>query len=238
MLSAPDIVWRDRRQAMRNIFLIATMVLLAVSFLAHSQSDQDARTFSITGQPEYAKVLELNGKSYVAVEDVARLTRGTLAFRANQIFLTPAGDPAHPPAKVSPAAKGFSKEFLQTGIEQMSAIREWRITIVNSIHNNFPVPEEWVSELQRRAHKNLALVAAARSTEDDRNAYQLLAAEFANMQMLSDRFLSKRKQLQYIHPSSIDNDPLDRQILACARSLASMAAENQFHDEPSCIELH
>src|SRR5690349_1618001 len=103
MLPAPDIVWRDRGQAMKNIFLIATMVLLAVSFLAHSQSDQDVRTFSITGQPEYARVLELNGKSYVAVEDVARLTRGTLAFRANQIFLTPAGEPAHPPARVSPA---------------------------------------------------------------------------------------------------------------------------------------
>ena len=222
---------------MRNVFLIAMLVLLAVSFLAHSQSDQDARTLSIAGQTEYAKVLELNGKSYVAVEDVARLTQGTLSFRAHQILLMLPGGPAHSSTAISPVPKGFSKAFLQAGIEQMSAIREWRITIVNSIHNNFPVPEEWVSELQRRAHKNLALVAAASSTEDDRNAYQLLAAEFANTQRLSDGFLSKRRQLQYIHPSSIDNDPLDQQILACARSLASMAAENRFHDEPSCIEV-
>jgi hypothetical protein len=238
MLSPPDIAWRNRGQTMRNVFLIATMILLAVSFLAHSQSDQDTRTLSIAGQSESAKVLELDGKSYVAVEDVARLTRGTLSFKAQQILLTLPGEPAHSSAGVSRAAKGFSKAFLQAGIEQMSAIREWRITIVNSIHNNFPVPEEWVSELQRRAHKNLALVGAASSTEDDRNAYQLLAAEFANMQKLSDGFLSKRRQLQYIHPSSIDNDPLDQQILTCARSLASMAAENQFHDESSCIEVH
>jgi hypothetical protein len=222
---------------MRNVFLIAIMALPAASFLAHWQSDQDARTLSIAGQSEYAKVLEVNGKSYIAVDDVARLTRGALTFKGNQILLTLSGEPTHPAAGVAPAPQGFSKEFLQAGIEQMSAIREWRITIVNAIHNNFPVPEESVSELQRRAHKNLALATTARSTEDDGKAYQLLAAEFANMQRLSDRFLSKRRQLQYIDPSSIDNDPLDRQILACGRSLASMAAENQFRDEASCIEL-
>src|SRR5689334_9110445 len=104
MLSPPYIVWRNRGKAMRNIFLIAMMVLLAVSFLAYSQSDQDARTLSIAGQSEYAKVLELNGKSYVAVEDVARLTRGTLSFRAQQILLTLPGEPAHSSAGVSPAA--------------------------------------------------------------------------------------------------------------------------------------
>jgi hypothetical protein len=118
----------------------------------------------------------------------------------------------------------------------MNAIREWRITIVNSIRDNSPVSEEWVSELQRRAQKNLALVGAGRSTEDDRNGNLLLAAEFANMRKLSDGFLSRRKRLQYIDPGSIDNDPLDRQILACARSLASMGADNQFRDEAACIE--
>lgn len=57
------------------------------------------------------------------------------------------------------------------------------------------------------------------------------------MQNLSELFLNKRRQSQYIDPKSIDNDPLDQQILACARSLASMAADNQFHEEAACIEL-
>jgi hypothetical protein len=118
----------------------------------------------------------------------------------------------------------------------MSAIREWRITIVNSIKNNSPISEDWIAQLQGRAQKNLALVAAARSTEDDRNGYTLLAGEFANMRKLSDRFLSKRRQLLYINPDSINNDPLDQQIVACGRSLASMAADNQFRDEAACSE--
>jgi hypothetical protein len=212
------------------------MVPVAASFLAYPQSAPDARTLSIAGRSESAKILELSGKSYVEVEDVARLTRGSLAFKANQVLLTLPVEPAQSPGAAPPATQGFSKEFLQAGIEQMSAIREWRITIVNSIHDNSPVSADWIAELQRRAQKNLALVGAARSTEADQNGYLLLAAEFANMQKLSDRFLSKRKQLQYIDPDSIDNDPLDQQILACARSLASMAAANQFHDEASCTE--
>lgn len=221
---------------MRNVFLFTLMVLPTASFLTLTQAAPNARTLSIAGQSEYAKILELNGKSYVAVEDVARLTRASVTFNANRILLTLPGNVAYAPAAPRPAMQGFSKEFLQAGIEQMSAIREWRITIVNSIQNNSPVSEEWVSELQRRAHKNLAQVSAAKSTEDDLNGYLLLAGEFTNMRKLSDGFLSKRKRLLYIDPGSIDNDPLDRQILACARSLASMAADNQFRDEPACSE--
>ncbi|MFL6447375.1 MAG: hypothetical protein ACJ746_06750 [Bryobacteraceae bacterium] len=219
---------------MRNVLRLAMIFLLTASILTPWQSASDGRTFSIAGQSGYAKILEVNGKSYVEVEDVARLTRGSISFSTNQVLLSLPAQSAS--ASALPATQGFSKEFRQTGIELMSSLREWRITIVNSIQSNFPVSEEGVSELQRRAQRNLALVGSARSTQDDRSGYALLAAEFSNMRKLSDGFLSKRRQLQYIDPHSIDNDPLDRQIVACGRSIASMAAENQYRDEAACIE--
>jgi hypothetical protein len=219
---------------MRNVLRLAMTLLLAASILTPRQSASDGRTFSIVGQSESAKILDVNGKSYVEIEDVARLTRGSISFNTNQVLLSLPAQPAS--AAASPASQGFSKEFRQTGIELMSSLREWRITIVNSIQNNFPVSPEWISELQRRAQSNLALVGVARSTQDDRSGYVLLAAEFANMRKLSDGFLAKRRQLQYIDPRSIDNDPLDRQILDCGRSIASMAAENQYRDEVACME--
>jgi hypothetical protein len=221
---------------MRSVFLFTAALLLTASFLATSQSPPDGRVLSIVGQSGYAKILDLNGKSYVGVEDVARLTRGSLSFDGNRVLLTLATGAARASAVAPQATKGFSKAFLQAGIEQMSAIREWRITVVNSIKNNSPISEDWIAQLQGKAQKNLALVAAARSTEDDRNGYTLLAGEFANMRKLSDRFLSKRRQLLYINPDSINNDPLDKQIVACGRSLASMAADNQFRDEAACTE--
>src|SRR5436305_5509084 len=210
------------------------ILLLTASILTPWECASDRHRFSIAGQSEYAKILEINGKSYVEVADVARLTRGSISFSTNQVLLSSPAQPAS--AAAPPATQGFSKEFRQTGIELMSSLREWRITILNSIQNNFPASQEWVSELQRRAQRNLALVGSARSTQDDRSGYTLLAAEFANMRKLSDGFLSKRRKLQYIDPHSIDNDPLYRQIMACGRSIASMAAENQHRDEAACIE--
>src|SRR3982750_181527 len=219
---------------MRNVVRLALLLLLTSSILTPWQSASDGRTFSIAGQSDYAKILEVNGKSYVEVQDMARLTRGSISFSTNQVLLSL---PAHPMSGAAlPAAQGFSREFRETGIELMSSLREWRITIVSSIQNNSPVSEEWVSELQRRAQKDLALVGSARSTQDDRSGYSLLAAEFSNMRKLSDGFLSKRRQLQYVDPHSIDNDPLDRLIVTCGRGIASMAAENHYRDEAACIE--
>lgn len=117
---------------------------------------------------------------------------GSLSFVGNQVFLAvPSAQAASPPP--APVKTGFSKAFLETGIEQTSTIREWRITIVNSIHNNSLVSEDEISDLRRRADNQLSLVAASRNTDDDRSAYPLLVAEFANMQKLSEQFLAKRR---------------------------------------------
>jgi hypothetical protein len=216
---------------------IAALALVSIPFSSMmGQSAPDARRLSIAGRQGSVKVREFNGTSYIALDDVARLMHGSLSFTGNQVFLALPSAQSAPPQS-APVKTGFSKAFLEAGIEQTSTIREWRIIIVNSIQNNSLISEDEISALRRRADKQLSLVAAARNTDDDRNAYPLLVAEFANMQRLSDQFLAKRRQLAYIDPKSIDNDPLDRQILACGRGLAAMAADNHFHEEPACTEL-
>ena len=215
---------------MRSALLVCVVLLLAFALIAFQLPPR--RTLSIAGRPGYARLVEANGKTFVDVQDLARLMQASLTFDGDRIVLTLPADPIQDP----PSAAGFSIQFLQAEIEQLSSVREWRITILNSIQSNSPVSEHWISELQMRAQSNLALVGAARSTDDDQKCYPLLAAEYANMKKLSDRFLSKRRQLQYIDPSALDNDPLDQQILACGHSLAAMAADNQFRDEAQCTE--
>lgn len=211
--------------------IVISVALLTIS-LVGSQIASNVRTLSIAGRPEYANVLEIKGKAYIGIEDLAQLTHGSLSFDADRILLTLPGDSGQKPI----ATGGFSKDFLGAAIEHVSDLREWRITIVDSIQNNTPISEPWITELQRRAQKSLALTGTAKVTDDDQKCYPLIAAEYANMQKLSDRFLSMRRQLKYIDPRSLENDPLDRQILACAHSLASMAANNQFRDEGQCTE--
>jgi hypothetical protein len=176
----------------------------------------------------------MNGRSYVDLEALTRLIEGSLSYKQNDVTLTLPSAPGEAPA--AEATQGFSKPFVQAGIEQMAVIREWRVAIVDSVQHNYPISENWVSAQRRLADRNLKLASAAASTDDDRSGVAVLTAEFNNMQKLSDRILAKRRKATYIPPKSLNNDPLDQQILACAQSMAAMVANNAFVDDANCRE--
>lgn len=221
---------------MKRTGLTAIAVVLAGCVAASAQSSGEAHTFSVAGRPGSVKIVEMDGRSYVAVEDLARLTQGSLSFQGTVTLLTVPGWGQAAPAAVSTIKNGFSREFLAAGIEQMSTLREWRIAIVDMIQNNTPVPEDWIAGLRRQADQKLAMAATARSTSDDRSLYQLLAGVSANVRTFSDKYLNLRRQLQLVRPADIENDRLDQQNVACGHSLQSMIADNQFRDEPACLE--
>lgn len=196
------------------------------------------RTLVLTGHPGELAVTEMGGRYYVDIEALTRLADGSLSFRGNQIVLTLSAHTMNAPAINSAASQsapsGFSKEFLKAGIEEMSVIREWRSALINAIRQGYPVTEGWAANFHGQAQQNLHLVSVAASTESERNAFQLLTNEFNNMKKLSDRFVAANKSRTYVPPNALDNDSLDRKILSCAHSLASMVASNQFVDDGSC----
>lgn len=227
---------------MTTTFLAA--MLTAVLMLPsndNAQAPKRATSFTIAGHEGVAPLVLINGKSYVEVESLARLTHGNLSFKANRTILTlPSSDseapaPAIQSQSTAPQVKtGFSRTFVQAGIEEMGLIREWRIGIVSAVQNNVPLSEEWASTQHRQAEKNLALASAAVSTDDDRNALPLLSAEFNNMQKLSDLYLALRTRSTAMSPDKFDNGPLEEQILTCARGFVSMTESREFQDQPTC----
>jgi hypothetical protein len=217
------------RFAMFAVLLAATSILMTN---ARAQTPQKSATLTIAGHPGEAQLLQVNGKSYVEVEALARLTQGTLSFKANQTILTlPAAERETPAPR---AAAGFSRAFTQAGIEEMSAIREWRRAIVNAVQTNTPLSEDWIAAQHSLAEKNLALAASAASTDDDRSASPMLSAEFNNMQSLSDLYLTLRKQAAAISPDTFHSGPLEDQILSCAQGFVSMTESRALQDQPAC----
>ena len=209
-------------------------VLLMLPANGSAQTPQKSSTFTIAGHAGEAQILQVNGKSYVEIEALARLTQGALSFNANHTILTlhPSNSEAETPA---PHAKaGFSRAFTQASIEEISVIREWRIAIVNAVQNNTPVLEDWVSAQHRLAEKNLSLASAAVSTDDDHSAYPLLSAEFGNMQKLSEGYLAMRKRVTFISPDEFHSTPLEEQILSCAQGFVSMTESHEFQDQAAC----
>jgi hypothetical protein len=206
--------------------------------LSWPQTAQQNLSFNVTGQPGQAPVLQMNGRSYVDIEALARLTNGSLSFHGNQITLKlPASStstPAATPPPSQPAGSEFSKDFLRAGIEEMSVIREWRSALVSAVQNGYPVTDDFVSRYRGQAGTSLRLASVAVSTDSDQSAFQLLSNEFDHMQKLSNKILAARKDMNYISPDALKGDPLDAQILSCARSLAAMAASGQLQDDGSC----
>jgi hypothetical protein len=219
-----------------KMIISVSAVLLAVllmPFNSHSQTPQKPSTFKVSGHAGEASLVQINGKSYVELETLARLTQGTLSFNANQTILTLAPRDAGAHVSAPHAKAGFSTAFVQASIEELSVIREWRIAIVNAVKNNNPLSEDWVSAHHRLADKNLALAFAAASTDDDRSASPLLTAEFNNMQKLSDLYIAMRKQDAAISPDNFDTS-LEEQILSCARGFVSMTENHEFQDQANC----
>lgn len=225
-----------RRGTLVIVLLLTFLSSLTIFFMVRAAPQN--RTLVLTGHPGELSVMEIGGRSYVDIEALTRLANGSLSFRGNQIVLTlpspGANTSATNLATGQSGASGFSKDFLKAGIEEMEVIREWRSTLKNAIGQGFPVTENWVDNYRARAEQSLRLVSLAVSTDYDRKAFELLTIEFNNMRKLSDRFVEASKGRVYVSPKSLDDDPLDRKILKCARALAAMVANNQFVDDGSC----
>ena len=214
--------------------LLVVVVFLSLPFLVLALAAEQNRILVVPGHPGELPVVEMGGRSYVEVEALARLAKASLSFNGNQIIFTLPGAAAPAPSPTQASPSGFSKEFIKAGIEEMSVIREWRITLKNAIQRGYPVTEDWIDAYRGRAEQSLRLTSLAATTESDKGAFQLLTNVFNNMKSLSGRFVEANRSRTYVSPDSLDNDPMDQRIMNCARALAAMAASGQFVDDGAC----
>ena len=216
------------RNAIRNfVMLVAVLVLPLLVLLA-----QDPSSLLIEGPQGQAKVIQVHGKNYVGVDELARITGGSLRFVANQIILTlpGSGDTSSQAAQ----SVGFSKPFVTAGIETMREILEWHAALKTGVERGYPLSDEWFGNFRRQIEASLTHTEAAASTDMDHKALPLLVNEFHNMGTLTDKYLKITVSRDYLAPDSLSSDPLEQKLLTCWQSLASMASSNQFVDDGSC----
>lgn len=229
--------------------VVAALIASGVTMVSHAQ-DAAAHSRHVTptslvvsGYDGQVAVIQRNGHAYVEVEGLARITESTLSFHGSRILLTlpqtasPVAPGLSPAASTAPSQeeKGYSRDFLRAAVEEMSVIREWRSAIENAIRTNNPVEQSWISNYRTIADTRMEMASASATTDADRQALGLLQSAKGMIQQLSDRFLSMRSNLTYVSPDSLDNDPLDKRILACAQGVAGQAVPGgQFQDVSAC----
>ena len=221
------------RNAIRTWTILMAILLLPLLVLPA----QETTSLVIEGQQGQARVIQVEGKNYVEVDELARVTSGSLRFVGNQIILTlPAsGDASSQAVQSAPASPvGYSSEFVRAGIETMREILEWHAALKWAIERGYPLSDEWLGHFRRQIEPSLKHLEAAARTDMDQKAVPLVVNEFNNMSALTDEYLKITASRDYLAPDSLSRDPLDQRLLTCWQSLSSMASSNQFVDDGSC----
>jgi hypothetical protein len=214
---------------------ISKLAIILVLPLAAAAQTQQGGTLTIAGQSDQAPIIKINGKSYVEIESLARITHGSVKFQGGQTILTLPGTASTAAVSTQPVrTPQLSGGYLSAEIEALTQIREWRAALAGAVQNNRPVTEAWVGGLRRTAEAKLQLATAAATTEPDHKAVEFLGNVFTAMKQISDQFLLMHTQANYTPPDSFDNNALDQKVLSCQAALVAMASTKQFQDEPTC----
>jgi len=228
-----------------NIFW-ATTVTTLLSAMAWPQPNQPGSVLVLDGHAGQAEVIQKDGRAYVDLQALMKITNGSLRFSGSRIVLSlPTPNVSHPapesPGDSAPRPvpeNGLSRDFMKAGIEEFATMREWASTLAYAIQNNYHVTDEWAANYREKAAHNLRLAASVASTEADRSALQLLTNEFEAVRAWSDKLVEARKSMDTakytMSADALRNEPQSQKILTCGRFLASMLGSSSFQDDPSC----
>jgi hypothetical protein len=103
--------------------MVSAVLMMVVMTMAETQRQREV--LSVQGYPGQANVLRSQGHLFVDVQDLARITNGSLSFESGRIVLTLPNGQASKQAADENATSGFSRSFMRAAIEAMASIREW-----------------------------------------------------------------------------------------------------------------
>jgi hypothetical protein len=220
--------------------IVGATLMSAVMALA--QTPVQRESLSVQGYQGQATVIRNHGRVFVDVQDLARITKGSLRFEEDGIILTLAPSDALESTRETATKSGFSPEFMRAAIEAMASIREWGGMLQVIVQNGYPVGKAMagntIRAYQGRAADNVALASAAASREDDHRGLELLRNEFNNLQAWAESFVEARNSLSAADLSTSE-DPLKddqdaQKIIRCGQFLAQMFGGGTFQDDAAC----
>jgi hypothetical protein len=215
--------------------------LLPLALMAPGQTQQRAEAFSIDAYPGEAKVMRSQGRVLVDVEDLVRITKGSLRFEGNRMILTLPSDVPTSAGNEAPTTS-FSHPFMKAAIEAMASIREWGGVLMVTVQHGYPVENAMVgttiTAYQGRAADNVGLASAAAWNDSDRSGLELLRNEFTGMRAWPEMFVEARRSSSAANITMSQNalnDNADAQkLIRCGQFLSQMFASGTFQDDVAC----
>jgi len=212
--------------------LLSLGLLLSVSETV--AQDTPTKTLIVNGNTVDASVVQLEGRSYVDIEGLAKGIGGSVTFEGNQVSLT---IPTPSPSPARQTQEGMSKEFQKIAVFTLAEMREWKGAIGTVVTSGMPVVGTWSQDYHDRTEADLMQATLAASADPDRQALQLLQHEFELLTDWANMVLGERQALnaaRTIDPNSLQNDQSLAKISKCGQFLSSMIVSGTFSDDSSC----
>ena len=180
-----------------------------------------------------APVIRVDGRRFVDVQALARITDSSLVCDGNECVLT------LPVAKSSSEGEkaGFSRPFMAAAIEALVSMREWSTTVAFSVQRSFQLGPS-VEAYRTRAEGNVSKASAATSTADDRRGLELLQSELTNVRSWTEQLIQSQKTLNSgnlaMTQGAVEQDPTYVAIVACGKALSQMLGSGRFQEVTEC----
>jgi hypothetical protein len=217
-----------------KFFLSLLSLGLILSVSETVAQDKPTKTLIVNGNMVDAGVVQVEGRSYVDIEGLAKGIGGSVTFEGNQVSLT---IPTPSPSPAPQTQEGMSKEFQKIAVYTLAEMREWKGAIGSVVSSGLPVAGTWSQDYHDRIEADLMQAALAASADPDRQALQLLQHEFELLTDWANTVLGEREALnaaRTIDPNSLQNDQSLAKITKCGRFLSSMIVSGTFSDDSSC----
>ncbi len=218
-------------------------LLISSCRTSSAQASSQTKSLIVNGKSGDAMVVRVDGRTYVDLESLARITGGSLAFQGDQVNLTLPAPSANAPAAdanvSNPATPaGLSRDFRETAIETLAQMREWASTMANAAQYGYPITDDWASNYREKAATSLRQAMVSATTESDHNALALLTNEFRNVEAWSNELLEARKNMSTakyaMSNDALLNEPLSQKVINCGHFLGGMLGSGDFKDDSSC----
>src|SRR5437588_11335759 len=115
------------------------LLLLFASSNLVAQVAPQKQTLTVNGQTGQAATVQINGRTYIDLDSLARLTSGSVNYAGDRMVVTlPTSAGNAPAASAGPSQEDNSRlshDFQKAGIESIAEMRAWASTRGYAIRN-------------------------------------------------------------------------------------------------------
>ncbi len=227
---------------MKNQRVFASLLFVIFALISalsiHAQNAAD-KVLIVNGKTVANAVREIDGHSYVDIEALAQATSAEVSIQSNRVVLTlpDASGNVRPPVTVAPEQPHLSRQFASAGVAAVADMREWRAELTMMVNYGLAVGASASQNYRDRADAGLQEAAVAASTDEDRDALQLLRNQFNALTDWANQIAAARQSLngaKTVDPNGLENDPTLSKINTCSRFLNRMLTSGAFADDANC----